>query len=39
MDNFSANISGGDFASNWRLNVPEGTENLLQDLPIYCTRD
>ncbi|EOX3355320.1 DUF945 family protein [Vibrio cholerae] len=31
VDNFSANISGGDFASNWRLNVPEGTENLLQD--------
>ncbi|ENM5767446.1 TPA: DUF945 family protein [Vibrio mimicus] len=31
IDNFSANIAGGDFASNWRFNVPEGTENLLQD--------
>ncbi|MGL4829288.1 MAG: DUF945 family protein [Vibrio sp.] len=31
IDKFAANISGGDFASNWRLAVPEGTQNVLQD--------
>lgn len=31
VDNFSAKIADGDFSSNLRVNVPEGTENLLQD--------
>ncbi|EEZ00399.1 hypothetical protein VOA_000457 [Vibrio sp. RC586] len=31
IDKFAANISGGDFASNLRLSVPEGTQNVLQD--------
>ncbi|ENM5741574.1 DUF945 family protein [Vibrio metoecus] len=31
IDKFAANIAGGEFASNWRFAVPEGTQNLLQD--------
>ncbi|MGL4192594.1 DUF945 family protein [Vibrio misgurnus] len=31
IDKFTAKISGGHVTSDWRLAVPEGTQNLLQD--------